>query len=93
MTPEVLLFTHPACPVCAQMKPELSRLSQLYDFDFEIIEVSRTTIPIFQRFDVREVPTMMLVDQTNVLKEFKFYYGYRVMEHKLMQWEVIRVGH
>ena len=92
MSYDLVLFSRAMCAGCNYIKPDLSLLSQTHGFDYEIIELSSETLEIFQKYDIRTAPTLVLMESGSIVQKFPGYYGRKILEDRLREWGVIHVG-
>lgn len=90
---ELVVFTTPQCASCSLLKRDLTKLSQLHGFDYEVIQVAPDSIDLFKKYDVRRAPTMMLLDNGAMIFQIAGYYGELALFNRLVEWGVITDVH
>lgn len=64
MSAKAILFTSPTCGPCKAMKPIVAAVAEQAGIPLEVTEVGAKS-PEVASFDIRAVPTLVLIDTNN----------------------------
>ena len=87
---EVLLFTAPNCGPCRQLKPNMLKLQDQYEFKMRVFEMSPETKSEFDARGIRAAPTVIGIDEAgNQLGIFVGAQAPPILERHLRKWGII----
>lgn len=69
---EILKFFSPTCGPCKVMGKNLEEVSKLTGIEVQEIDISdENNMPLINKWKVRRIPTTIVIDNNDVVHEFK----------------------
>jgi len=82
-----VMFKSPTCPVCKRMYPYWLRLEATQGkVKFYDVTYSQSTAPLFQRFDIEDVPTFMVFKNGKLIAKHIGGFGGSNITKTMMEW-------